>query len=175
MNPLLFDLRRPEDLVGVFGAVVAAHAQAVAGHAVQVFDAQHAVVLYGVDFAVDDLGQTAVDGDDGAVFDAIGHAVADHVRADGVGVLDVELIEVGAGQAQGLVGVEDDVGFAVAVGDRGFLEKCQVNVAGVDDGVDAADGLGIERVAVAGGWVQARDLLDAFPGFQPFTIDRQQA
>ena len=156
MDSLLIDLRGAKDFVRVFGAVVAAQAQGVAGHAVQVFDAQHAVVFDGVDFAVDHLGQAAVDADDGAIFDALGHAVADHVCADGVGVADFQLVEVGAGRADGLFGVEDDVSFASTVGDRRFLEKRQFDVPGVDDGVDAADGLGIKGVAVAGRRLQAR-------------------
>ena len=175
MNPLLFDLCGVEDFVRVFGAVVAAQAQAVAGHAVQVFDAQHAVVFDGVDLAVNHLGQTAVDGDDGAVFDAVGHAVADHVRADGVRVADVQVVEVRTQQADGLVRVLDDVGFAGTVGERGFLEEGQVDVIGVDDRVDAADGVGIEGVTVAGGRRQARRLLGAFAGFEPFAVDGQQA
>ncbi|VVP82237.1 hypothetical protein PS906_03247 [Pseudomonas fluorescens] len=39
MDPLLFDLCGAEDFVRIFSAVVAAQAQAVAGHAMQVFDA----------------------------------------------------------------------------------------------------------------------------------------
>ena len=54
---LLFDLGRPEDFIRVFGTVVTAQAQSIAGHAVQVFDSQHAVVLDRVDFPVDDLGK----------------------------------------------------------------------------------------------------------------------
>lgn len=73
--------------VGVFAGVVAAHAQAAAGAVVEVFDAQHVVVFDGVDFAVDDLGAAAVDGERGALLDDVDHAVIDHVGAEGaVGV-----------------------------------------------------------------------------------------
>lgn len=76
-----------EVFVGMFAGVVAAHAQAAAGAVVEVFDAQHAVVFDGVDFAVGDLAAAAVDGEGGALLDDVDHAVVDHVGAYGaVGV-----------------------------------------------------------------------------------------
>jgi len=68
----------------------------------QVFDPQHAVMLDGVNLAIDDLREPAVDGEEGAVFNLFGHAVADHARADGVGVVDFQGVEIAARQANGL-------------------------------------------------------------------------
>ncbi|MNP62871.1 hypothetical protein D3C76_1582030 [compost metagenome] len=59
---MYFNLFCAEDFVGIATAVVAAQTQGAAWEAVQVFDAQHAVMFQGVDLAVDDLGQAAVDG-----------------------------------------------------------------------------------------------------------------
>lgn len=88
-----------QEFVGMFVAVVAADAQAAAGAVVEVFDAQHAVVFEGVDFAVDDLRAATVDGQDGAVLDDVGHAVADHVGPQGTFGGDVELFQGVQGEA----------------------------------------------------------------------------
>ena len=142
-----FDLRRSDDLVRVFGAVVAAHANRVARHPAQVLDAQHAVVLDGVDLSVDNLREPAINGDDGAVFDSFGHAVADHPGADGVGVIDFQGVEIAAWQANRFAGVFDDVGFVSAGCDGRFFVKGQFDVDGFDDPIGAADRLGVEGVA----------------------------
>ena len=44
-----------EHFVRILPAAVAAQTQAIAGQAVNVADAQHAILLKGIDFAVDDL------------------------------------------------------------------------------------------------------------------------
>ena len=80
----------------MFTGIVATHPQPTARSVVEVFDAQHAVVFYGIDLAVDDLGAASVDGEGGALLDDVDHAVVDHVGAqgavgfDGEGLQDVQ-------------------------------------------------------------------------------------
>lgn len=82
----------------MFTGVVAAHPQPTARSVVEVFDAQHPVVLYRINFAVDDLRAASVDGEGGALLDDVDHAVVDHVGAQGtVGV-----------HVKGLEGVQGD-------------------------------------------------------------------
>ena len=88
-----------EVFVRVFAGVVAAHAQAAARAVVEVFDAQHAVVFDGVDFAVDDLGAASVDGEGGALLDDVDHAVVDHVGAYRAVGVDVEGFQIVQGDA----------------------------------------------------------------------------
>lgn len=64
------------------------------------------MVFEGVDFAVDDLGAAAVDGEDGAILDDVDHAVADHVGPQGAVGGDVELFQGAQGEAQAFLGVE---------------------------------------------------------------------
>lgn len=168
---LRVDLFGAEDFVGVRGAVVAAQAQSVAGDAVQVFDTQHPVVLKRIDMAVDDLGQAAVDGEGGAVFDAFGHAVADHGGADGVAGVDFQGFEVAAGQADGLVGYFDDVGFGFAGGDGDFLVERQFDVRGFRHAVDAVVFGGF----VGGAGAEAQWGLRAFAVGEPLGADGEQA
>ena len=120
---LFFDLRRSEDFIRVIGAVVAAHAYRVAWYPAQVFDAQHAVVLDCVNLSVDNLREPAVDGDDGAIFNSFGHAVAHHAGADGIGVVDFQGIEIAAREADRFAGVFDDMGFVGAGGGGRFFVK----------------------------------------------------
>ena len=167
---LRFDLFGAEDFVRVGGAVVAAQAQAVAGDSVEVFDAQHAVVFEGVDLAVDDLGEAAVDGEDGAVFDAFGHAVADHGGADGVVGVYFQGFEVAAGQADGLVGNFGDVGFAAARCDGRFCVEGQFDVLGFRHAVDALDFGGF----IGGAGAEAQRGLWAFAVGEPLRADGQQ-
>ena len=148
-----------------------AQPQPITGHAVQVFDAQHAIVLKSVDLAVDDLGQAAVDGEGGAVFDAFGHAVADHGGADGVVGVDFEGFEVAAGQADGLVGYFDDVGLAFAGGDGDFLVEGQFDVRGFQHAVDAIVFGGL----IGGAGAEAQWGLRAFAVGEPRRADGQQA
>ena len=56
-------------------------------------------MLNGVDFAVHDVGQAAVDGQGGAVFYTWRHAVAEHGRADGLVGVDVHGLQDGGAQA----------------------------------------------------------------------------
>ena len=88
-----------EVFVRVFAGVVAAHAQTAARAVVEVFDAQHAAVFDGVDFAVDDLGAAFVDGEGGALLDDVDHAVVDHVGAQRAVGVDVEGFEGVQGDA----------------------------------------------------------------------------
>ena len=171
MDVLRVDLVCAEDFVGVGGAVVAAQAQSVAGDSVEVFDAEHAVVFEGVDLAVDDLGQAAVDGEGGAVFDAFGHAVADHGGADGVVGVDFEGFEVAAGQADGLVGDFDDVGFGFAGGDGDFLIERQFHVRGFGHAVDAV----VFGRLIGSAGAEAQWGLWAFAAGEPLRADGQQA
>lgn len=60
---LLFDLRGPERLIRVFGAVVAAQSQSIPRRPVQVLDTQHSVVLDRVNFPIHDLRQAPINGD----------------------------------------------------------------------------------------------------------------
>ena len=150
---------------------MAAQAQSVAGDAVQVFDAEHAVVFEGVDLAVDDVGQAAVDGEGGAVFDAFGHAVADHGEADGVAGVYFQGFEVAAGQADGLVGDFDDVGFGFAGGDGDFLIERQFDVRGFQHAVDAI----VFGRLVGGAGAEAQWGLRAFAVGEPLRADGQQA
>lgn len=167
---MLFDLRGPEDFVRVFDPVVAAHANCVAGHSVQVFDPQHAVMFDRVDFAIDDVLEPAVYAQEGTVFNSFAHAVADHAGTDGIGMSDFQGVEVTAGQSDGLAGVFDDVGFIGARCGGGFLVEGQFDVKGLDDGVNAADGLGIERMAGLVEQAQVSGVFRAFARFQPFTV-----
>jgi len=145
--------------------------QSVTGDSMQVFDTQHPVVFEGVDLAVDDLGQAAVDGEGGAVFYTFGHAVADHGGADGVAGVDFEGFEVAAGQADGLVGDFGDVGFGFAGGDGDFLVEGQFDVRGFRHAVDAVVFGGF----IGGAGAEAQWGLRAFAAGEPFRADGQQA
>ncbi|MNF96164.1 hypothetical protein D3C84_789450 [compost metagenome] len=165
------DLFGAEDLVGIRSTVVAAQAQSVAGDSVEVFDAQHPVMLKRIDLAVDDLGQAAVDGEGGAVGDAFGHAVADHGDADGVAGVYFQGFEVAAGQADGLVGDFGDVGFGFAGGDGDFLVERQFDVRGFHHAVDAI----VFGRLIGGAGAEAQWGLRAFAVGEPFRADGQQA
>ena len=137
----------------------------------QVFDPQHPVMLKRIDLTINDLRQAAVDGEGGAVFDAFGHAVADHGDADGVAGVDFQGFEVAAGQADGLVGDFDDVGFGFAGGDGGFLIEGQFDVRGFLHAVDAIVFGGF----IGGAGAEAQWGLRAFAVGEPLWADRQQA
>ncbi|MCY1184753.1 hypothetical protein D9M73_254730 [compost metagenome] len=102
---------------------MATHAYRVAWYPAQVFNAQHAVVLDCVNLSVDNLREPAVDGDDGAIFNFFGHAVANHAGADGIGVVDFQGVKIAARQADRFAGIFDDMGFVGAGGSGRFFVK----------------------------------------------------
>lgn len=117
-----------ESFVRVFPRVLAAQAQAVVGQAVDVFDAQHAVLFEGVDFTVDDLGQAAVDGNGGAVLNRLGHAVANHGRTNGLVEADVHGLQDRIAQPHPAARNGRHTGFARAVRAQHFVVEGDVDV-----------------------------------------------
>lgn len=108
---------------------MAAQAQAAVGEAVEVAHAQDAAVFEGVDFAVDDLGQFAIDAEDRAVLDFVGHAVADHGDAHAIFRVDAHGLQHLQGQADFLSGGFGQHGFADAVGGFDFHVDLNFHVA----------------------------------------------
>lgn len=126
-----------------------------------------------VDLSIHNLGQSAIDGQDRAVFYAFGHAVTDHAGTDGIGVVDFQGVEVAAGQSDGLAGIFHNMGLAGAWGGSSFLVEGELNVGGLKDRINATNGLCVE--GIAGFIVQAQvpGVFRAIACFQPFTINGQ--
>ncbi|MNG33330.1 hypothetical protein D3C84_1195550 [compost metagenome] len=70
-----------------------------------------------------------------------------------------------------MAGVLDHVGFAGAGSDGRFFVKVQFDISGFDDGVDAAEGLGVEGVAGVADQTQVFGVFWAFEIFEPLAVD----
>lgn len=125
----------------------------------------------GVDFAVDDLGQFAVDAEDRAVLDLVGHAVADHGDAHAVFRVDAHVLQDLQGQADFLSGGFGEDGLADAVGGFRFHEDLDFHVAARHVSGLMNDDAGIAASVFIGAFVR---VLGAFAGAQPAGVDGQQ-
>ena len=132
-------------------------------------------MLYRVNLAIDNLRQSPVYGDDGAVVNFFGHAVACHANADGVDVFDFQGIEIAAGQADGLAGIFDDMGFGGAGRNGCFFIEMQFDIGWLDHPVRATDRLGIQGIAGLVGQSQFLGVFLTFAGFQPLAFNGQNS
>ena len=168
-NPYLLCLHFScvEKFVRVFQPVLAAQAQAVVGQAVDVSDAQHAVLFEGVDFTVDDLGQAAVDGDGGAALNSLGHAIANHGRTNGLLGADVHGLQDRIAQSHPAVRNGRHTGFARALRAQHFVVEGDVDVEGLGCRSVVFRRLRC-RIVLA---VRNVRVLDAFARAQPAAVD----
>ena len=122
-----------EDFVRVFLAVVATQTQTVFGLAVDVFDAQHAVLFQGINFAVHDVSQAAINSNRRAALDLVRHAMANHRHANGVLGADVCGMQDRAVEANPLAGNFNDTGFFCPAWAEHFVVKRNVDVVFISD------------------------------------------
>ena len=112
---------------------MATQTQTVFGLAVDVFDPQHAVLFQGVNFAVHDVGQAAVDSNRRAALNLVRHAVADHGHANGVLGADVCGMQDRAVEANAVVRNFNDAGFFCPAWAEHFVVKRNMDVVFISD------------------------------------------
>lgn len=156
-------------LAGKPFAVVAVQAQGAVVALAQAVDAQLAVVQDGIQLAVHDAGQAAVDGQRRAVGNQRGHVVVGHAQGDGLGRIDAEAVEGVAWQAQAATvecfelataqGAEGDLDIVLATGEQGAVVWRFASARGAVAAIDP--------------W-QRRAVLGAFARAQPLAAHAQQ-
>ncbi|MOA36433.1 hypothetical protein D3C78_1579560 [compost metagenome] len=128
--------------------VLAADPQAAAGQAVEVLHAQHAVVVEGVDLAVDDVGGATVDADGGAVHDQAFHAATADGGAGGIALEHAGLAQGGLGEAQQAPGHLDHFRGSVASGHLNLLVQRDRHFVVVKRGAAVPSGQHADQLGV---------------------------